>query len=78
LRLCWILAVSTLFKQEYLLLDETINSLDQEAIGRVAELLDCFIKQREVIFYLVTHAQQIQEMPFWRRIIELEHLQKEE
>lgn len=72
LRLCRILAVSTLFKQEYLLLDETINSLDHEAIGRVAELLDGFVKQREVTFYLVTHATQIQEMSFWRRIIELD------
>lgn len=74
LRLCRILAVSTLFKQEYLLLDETINSLDQEAIGRVAELLDAFVKQREVTFYLVTHATQIQEMSFWRRIVALESL----
>lgn len=75
LRLCWILAVSTLFKQEYLLLDETINSLDHEAIGRVAELLDAFVKQRDVTFYLVTHAPQIQEMGFWRRVIELDHVQ---
>lgn len=74
LRLCRILAVSTLFKQEYLLLDETINSLDQEAIGRVAELLDSFVKQREVTFYLVTHATQIQEMSFWRRIVALDHI----
>jgi DNA repair exonuclease SbcCD ATPase subunit len=71
LRLCRILAVSTLFKQEYLLLDETINSLDVESIARVAQLLDSFVKQREVTFYLVTHAPQIQEMSFWRRIIEL-------
>jgi DNA repair exonuclease SbcCD ATPase subunit len=71
LRLCRILAVSTLFKQEYLLLDETINSLDVDAIGRVAELLDSFVKQREVTFYLVTHAPQIQDMSFWRRIIEI-------
>lgn len=71
LRLCRILAVSTLFKQEYLLLDETINSLDQEAIGRVAELLDNFVKQREMTFYLVTHAPQIQDMWFWRHIVEL-------
>ena len=60
-----------MFKQEYLLLDETINSLDHEAVGRVAELLDGFVKQREVTFYLVTHATQIQEMSFWRRIVEI-------
>lgn len=74
LRLCRILAVSALFNQEFLLLDETINSLDHEAIGRVAQLLDSYVKKRDISFYLVTHAPQIQEMDFWRRIIELRSL----
>lgn len=71
LRLCRILSVSALFNQEFLLLDETINSLDHEAIGRVAQLLDEYVKKRDISFYLVTHALQIQEMDFWRRIVEL-------
>lgn len=72
MRLCWILAVSSLFKQSFLLLDETINSLDQEAIARVAETLDGFVKKQQVTFFVVTHAPQIQDMHFWDSIVHLE------
>jgi DNA repair exonuclease SbcCD ATPase subunit len=72
LRLCWILSVSTLFNYSFLFLDETINSLDNEAIARVAVLLEEFIKKQQLHFFVVTHATQIQEMDFWQRIVQLE------
>jgi len=69
LRLCRILAVSTLFKRPFLLLDETINSLDTDAIGRVAEMLKNFVDQQDMKLFVVTHATQIQEMELWNSII---------
>jgi len=62
LRLCWILATSVVFRNSFLLLDETINSIDQSTIAQVAELLSDFITQYNLTLYTVTHSTHIQDM----------------
>jgi ABC-type lipoprotein export system ATPase subunit len=54
-----------------LFMDETINNLDQDTVGKVAEMLGNFVKQRNVKLYTVTHSQQIQEMDIWDDVVEL-------
>jgi ABC-type lipoprotein export system ATPase subunit len=45
-----------------LFLDETINNLDIDAVGKVSDMLENFVKQRSMKLYAVTHNQQIQQM----------------
>lgn len=62
LKLVWILSVASMMQTHFLFLDETINNLDAEAIAKVADLLENYMKSRQLKLYLVTHAPQIQEM----------------
>jgi len=71
LRLCWILATSVVFRNSFLLLDETINNLDEAIISNVAELLTDYVKQYNLSFYTVTHSAQIQNMSIWDETIEI-------
>ncbi|HRX63508.1 MAG TPA: SMC family ATPase [Candidatus Absconditabacterales bacterium] len=72
LKLVWMLAISSYMKSPILFLDETINNLDNDTVGKVAEMLSDFVKQRDLKLYTVTHSQQIQEMDIWDRIIHIE------
>lgn len=71
LKIAWILAVSSLFNGQFLFLDETITSLDGEAVARIGRLLESYMKKRETKLLLVTHASQIQGMEMWDRIVNL-------
>ena len=62
LRLCWILATSVVFGNSFLLLDETINNIDNDIVEKVSELLSDYVKQHTILFYVVTHSEQIQQM----------------
>ena len=61
-------------KTEMLFLDETVNNLDVETVGKVAQLLDGFVKQRQMKFYVITHNTEIQWMSIWNQIIELDKI----
>ena len=65
------LAISTYINSPVLFLDETINNLDADTVGKVADMLEDFVKHRDMKLYTVTHSQQIQDMKFWDKIIEL-------
>jgi ABC-type lipoprotein export system ATPase subunit len=54
-----------------LFLDETINNLDTETVSKVADLLENFIKQKNIKFYTVTHNQQIQDMQIRDKVLEI-------
>jgi DNA repair exonuclease SbcCD ATPase subunit len=71
LRLCWILATSVVFRNSFLLLDETINNLDEAIISNVAELLTDYVKKHNISFYTVTHSAQIQNMSIRDDTIEI-------
>lgn len=49
------LSISSYMNSPMLFLDETINNLDAETVGKVATMLEDFIKQRNIKFYTVTH-----------------------
>ena len=68
------LAISSYLKTEMLFLDETVNNLDVETVGKVAQLLDGFVKQRQMKFYVITHNTEIQWMSIWNQIIELDKI----
>ena len=72
LKLVWMLAISSYMKSPILFLDETINNLDADTVGKVADMLSDFVKQRDLKLYTVTHSQQIQEMDIWDKIIHIE------
>jgi ABC-type lipoprotein export system ATPase subunit len=61
-------------KSPILFLDETINNLDSDTVGKVADMLSDFVKQRDLKLYTVTHSQQIQEMDIWDRIIDVDQM----
>jgi ABC-type lipoprotein export system ATPase subunit len=63
-------------KSEFLFLDETINNLDAETVGRVADLFNNFVKKNVKKLYIVTHSQQIQDMDIWSDIVDLAQLKK--
>jgi len=65
------LAISSYINSPILFLDETINNLDTETVGKVADLLENFVKLRNIKFYTITHSQQIQEMDIRDQIIEI-------
>lgn len=71
LRLCRILATSVVFRNSFLLLDETINNIDVAVVAKVGELLMDYVQQYNLTFYTVTHSEQIQSMSIWDSVIEL-------
>jgi len=71
LKLIRMLAISSYINSPILFLDETINNLDGETVGKVADMLEDFVKQREIKFYTITHSQQIQEMDIRDQTIEI-------
>ncbi len=71
LKLIRMLAISSYINSPILFLDETINNLDADTVGKVADMLEDFVKQREMKFYTITHSQQIQQMDIWDKVIEL-------
>ncbi len=71
LKLVRMLAISNYIRSPMLFMDETINNLDQDTVGKVAEMLGNFVKQRNVKLYTVTHSQQIQEMDIWDEVVKI-------
>ncbi len=71
LKLVRMLSVASLFKSEFLLLDETINNLDTETISQVADVLEDFVTSQNLSFYVVTHSPQIQEMGIWESVVSI-------
>ncbi len=74
LKLVWILSIASYLGNEMLFLDETINNLDAHTIGSVAEMLQNFVKQRNITLYTVTHSPHIQEMDIWDETIDFSAL----
>lgn len=71
LKLVWMLSISSYLHSPMLFLDETINNLDGETVGKVAELLENFVHQRAMKLYTVTHSQHIQDMDIRDGIIDI-------
>ncbi|GHW02610.1 double-stranded DNA repair protein Rad50 [candidate division SR1 bacterium] len=71
LKLVWMLAISSFMKTPLLFLDETINNLDADTVGKVSDMINEFVKQRTMKFYTVTHNTEIQEMNIWDDTIEI-------
>ena len=71
LKFAWIMAVTNLFQAKFVFLDETMNSLDADTIAQVAQVLQDALIEKHIPFYCVTHAPQIQALPFWKRKIAL-------
>lgn len=71
LKLIWMLSISSYMRSPLLFLDETINNLDTETVSKVADLLENFIKQKQIKFYTVTHNQQIQDMQIRDEMLEI-------
>ena len=71
LKLVWMLAISSYMKTEMLFLDETVNNLDIDTVWKVAQMLDDFVKQREMKFYTITHNSEIQSMKIWNATLEI-------
>ncbi|USN56305.1 MAG: hypothetical protein H6766_04495 [Candidatus Peribacteria bacterium] len=71
LKLARILAVASYMRLPLLLLDETINNLDADLIGRVAELIDDVIRKQDMTLYVVTHSPHIQQMSVWEEVVEV-------
>lgn len=63
------LSISSYMRSPLLFLDETINNLDTETVSKVADLLENFIKQKDIKFYTVTHNQQIQDMQIRDKVL---------
>ena len=71
LKLVWMLAISSYLKTEMLFLDETVNNLDVDTVWKVAQMLDDFVKQRQMKFYTITHNSEIQWMKIWNSVLEV-------
>ncbi|AHB41338.1 viral A-type inclusion protein [candidate division SR1 bacterium RAAC1_SR1_1] len=71
LKLIWMLSISSYMRSPILFLDETINNLDTETVSKVADMLEDFVKQRNIKFYTVTHNQQIQDMQIRDKVLEI-------
>lgn len=71
LKLVRMLAISSYMNSPMLFLDETINNLDQDTVGKVADMLEDFVKKRDIKLYTVTHSQQIQDMDIWDKVLEI-------
>lgn len=74
LKICWILAVASLMNSTFLFLDETITSLDASAVWRVWDLIKQFVQKSNMKLYVVTHAQQIQDMDLWEEVVEIKSI----
>lgn len=72
LKLVWMLSISSFMQTKILFLDETINNLDADTVGKVSEMLGNVVKQRDIKFYTITHNQQIQDMKIWDNIFEVD------
>ena len=48
LKLVWMLAISSYMDTDMLFLDETVNNLDAWTVSRVAEMLDDFVKKKNI------------------------------
>lgn len=71
LKLVWMLAISSYIRSPILFLDETINNLDTDTVWKVADMLEDFVRSRNMKFYVVTHSQQIQDMDIRDKTIEI-------
>lgn len=71
LRLTWTLAICIFTRSNALFLDETVNNIDRDTIGKVADLIEDFTKTHDVTFYIITHSEAIQEMEIWDKVISL-------
>jgi DNA repair exonuclease SbcCD ATPase subunit len=76
LKIARILAVASMLQSSFLCMDETINNLDSDSVASIAELLRQFVKQRNIPYYVVTHATQIQQMDIWDEVIEVGEVMK--
>jgi ABC-type lipoprotein export system ATPase subunit len=65
------LALSSFMRSPLLFLDETINNLDKDTVGIVADMLADFIKKNDIKLYTITHSEQIQAMGIWDGVIKL-------
>jgi len=68
------LAISSYINSPILFLDETINNLDADTVGKVADMLEDFVKQKEIKLYTITHSQQIQQMDIRDQTIEIDQI----
>jgi len=68
------LAISSYINSPILFLDETINNLDEDTVGKVATMLGDFVKQRDIKLYTITHSQQIQQMDIRDKTIEIDQI----
>jgi DNA repair exonuclease SbcCD ATPase subunit len=71
LKIVWMLAISSYIHSPVLFIDETINNLDADTVAKVSDMLEDFVKSKAMKLYAVTHNQQIQDMKFWDKVIEL-------
>lgn len=71
LKLVWMLALSSFMRSPLLFLDETINNLDKDTVGIVADMLADFIKKNDIKLYTITHSEQIQAMGIWDGVVQL-------
>lgn len=74
LKLVRMLAISSYINSPILFLDETINNLDADTVGKVADMLEDFVKQKEIKLYTITHSQQIQQMDIRDKTIEIDQI----
>ncbi len=74
LKLIRTLAISSYINSPILFLDETINNLDADTVGKVADMLEDFVKQKDIKLYTITHSQQIQQMDIRDEIIEIDQV----
>lgn len=71
LKLVRMLSISSYIHSPILFLDETINNLDAETVGKVADMLEDFVQARDMKLYTVTHSQQIQDMDIRDEVVEI-------
>ncbi len=71
LRLTRTLAICIFTRSNALFLDETVNNIDRDTIGKVADLIEDFTKTHDITFYIITHSEAIQEMEIWDKVISL-------
>ena len=71
LKIVWMLAISSYIHSPVLFIDETINNLDADTVAKVSDMLEDFVKSKSMKLYAVTHNQQIQDMKFWDKVIEI-------
>lgn len=69
LRLTWIIAICIFTRSNALFLDETVNNIDKETIGKVADLIEDFTKTQATTFYIITHSEAIQEMQIRDQVV---------